>query len=90
MRAPCVDRDLKFKNMYLKHSEQLAAKAGGDGWGKPAVNEDCDVPSPLDTVLWVLCVWVSLHVGGRRSLFFGENAVVKMARQEASSIAAPS
>jgi len=33
MRAPTVDRDLKFKNMYLKHSEALAAAAGGDGWG---------------------------------------------------------
>jgi len=40
MRAPCVDRDLKFKNLYLKHTEKLAAAAGGDGWGRPAVTQE--------------------------------------------------
>eukprot|EP00405_Crypthecodinium_cohnii_P046093 CAMPEP_0206586222 /NCGR_PEP_ID=MMETSP0325_2-20121206/36890_1 /ASSEMBLY_ACC=CAM_ASM_000347 /TAXON_ID=2866 /ORGANISM="Crypthecodinium cohnii, Strain Seligo" /LENGTH=260 /DNA_ID=CAMNT_0054093931 /DNA_START=10 /DNA_END=793 /DNA_ORIENTATION=+ len=36
--SPTPTRDLMFKNMYLKHSEKLAAAAGGDGWGKPSAN----------------------------------------------------
>jgi len=32
MRAPCVDANLKFKEMFLKHNEREARKAGGDGW----------------------------------------------------------
>jgi len=46
MRAPIVDRDLKFKNMYLKHSEKLAAAAGGDGWGKKAGPASAPAPEP--------------------------------------------
>mmetsp|Transcript_14868 Transcript_14868/g.40825 ORF Transcript_14868/g.40825 Transcript_14868/m.40825 type:complete len:311 (-) Transcript_14868:145-1077(-) len=39
MRGPIVDRDLKFKKMYLQHCEKLAAAAGGDGWGDAAASK---------------------------------------------------
>jgi len=39
MRKPIVDSDLKFKNMYLRHVEQEAEKAGGDGWGMVATSK---------------------------------------------------
>jgi len=40
MRSPIVDRDLKFKKMYLQHCEKLAAVAGGDGWGDAAAAKE--------------------------------------------------